>query len=224
MKRRLDTSTPITAAQLATWLRNIRVGRANHSEKILESLKARFEEEPLLFQEVFDSLANGVPNQERTFSLFLAVDLWKLLPATVWPVSQCEFFLASAEKDNNPEHAADFFQMYLSWFPSNGASVALAEAGFDLLARRPDVAKVLGNWNICEIGDWRNEQFERREEKSRKSAENRAHNVSYLTPRLTTIREGGEENALAWAAPIYLVSVAKLAKNLTGATWVKFFL
>jgi len=63
---------------------------------------------------------------------------------------------------------------------------------------------VLGSWNICAIENWRNEQFERREEESRKSAANRTHYVSYLTPRLTTIREGGEENALAWAAPIYL--------------------
>ena len=122
----------------------------------------------------------------------------------MWPVSQCEFFLAFAEKENDSERAADFFQMYLSWFPSDGASVALAEAGFDLLDRRPDVAKVLGNWNICEIENWRNDQFERREEESRKSAANRAHNIAYLTPRLTTIREGGEENVLAWAAAVYL--------------------
>jgi hypothetical protein len=179
LKRRLDTSTPITPASLARWLRSIRVGRDYHSEKTLTSLKALFEQEPSLFQEVFELLANVVSNRDRSFSLFLAVDLWKLLPRTVWPVSQCEFFLAFAEKENNSERAAALFHMYLSWFPSDGASVALSEAGFDLLDRRPDVAKVLGNWNICEIGNWRNDQFERREEKSRKSAANRTHNVSY---------------------------------------------
>jgi hypothetical protein len=204
LKRRLDTSTPITAAQLASWLRGIRVGRDYHSEKTLASLKARFEQEPSLFQKVFELLANVVPNQDRSFSLFLAVDLWKLLPATVWPVSQCEFFLASAEKDNNPERAADFFHMYLSWFPSNGASVALAEAGFDLLARRRDIANALGKWNVCKIEKWRVQQFKRREKKSRKNLANRAHNIAYLTPRLTTIRAGGEEHVLVWATQIYL--------------------
>ena len=196
LKRRLDIPTPITPASLASWLRSIRVGRDYPSETTLASLKARFEQEPSLFQEVFELRANVVPNQDRSLSLFLAVDLWKLLPRTVWPVSQCEFFLASAEKSNNPERAADFFHMYLSWFPSDGAPVALSEAGFDLLNRRTDVATVLGNWNICEIENWRNDQFERREEEIHKSAANRTHNVSYLTPRLTTIREGDEENAI----------------------------
>jgi len=204
LKRRLDTSTPITAAQLASWLRSIRVGRDHHPQKTLASLKARFEQEPSLFHKVFELLANVLPNQDRSFSLFLAVDLLKLLPATVWPVSQCAFFLASAEKHNNPERAADFFHMYISWFPSNGGSAALAEAGFDLLARRHDIAKALGKWNVCKIEKWREDQLKRREKKSRKRSANRAHNVAYLTPRLTTLREGGEENALVWAAPVYL--------------------
>lgn len=204
LKRRLDTSTPIMPAQLASWLRSIRVGRDHHPEKTLASLKARFDQEPTLFQKVFELLANFVPNQDRSFSLFLAVDLWKLLPATVWPVSQCEFFLASAEKDNNPERAADFFHMYLSWFPSTEASVALAESGFELLARRHDVARALGKWNICKIEKWREDQFKRREKKSRKRSAIRSQNVAYLTPRLTTIREGGEENALVWATQAYL--------------------
>lgn len=89
-------------------------------------------------------LANAVPNEERSFRLFVALDLWQLLPAAVWPVPQCEFFLACAEKENDPEHAADLFRMYLAWFLKEGASVALAEAGFDLLKRRRDVAKAPG--------------------------------------------------------------------------------
>ena len=56
--------------------------------------------------------------------------------------------------------------MYLARFPSEGASVALAEAGFDLLARRQNVTKVLGDWNICKIEKWRIEQWERREKES----------------------------------------------------------
>jgi hypothetical protein len=204
LTRRLDTSMAITASQLASWLRSIRVGRDHHSEKTLTSLTARFEREPSLFQKVFELLANVVANRDRPFSLFLAVDLWKLLPATVWPVSQCEFFLACAEKDNNPERAADFFQMYLSRFPTNGASVALAEAGFDLLARRHDIAKALGNWNVCKIERWKENQLKRREKKTRKRLANRAHNVAYLSPRLTALREGSEEHVLVWAALIYL--------------------
>lgn len=204
LKRRLDLSTPIIPAQLANWLLNIRVGRDRDRKKTLESLKERFGREPTLFQKVFDLLANPARNQERSFSLFLFVDLWKLLPATVWPISQSEFFLAYAEKDSDAEHAADYFRMYISSFPSTGATVSMAEAGFDLLDRRPDMAKVLGNWNICKIEKWRIDQFEEREEESRKNAENRATNISYLTPRLTSIRGGGEENALAWAAWIYL--------------------
>ena len=74
-----------------------------------------------------------MPNEERSFWLFVAHDLWQLLPATVWPVSQCEFFLARAEKEKDPERAADLFRMYLSWFPMEGASVALAEAGFEFV-------------------------------------------------------------------------------------------
>src|SRR5262249_33166520 len=125
LKRRLESLVPITPVQLASWLRNIRASRDRYSEKTLASLKVRFEQEPSLFVEVFELLANAIPNEERSFWLFVVDDLWQLLPATVWPVPQYEFFLAYAEKDDDPEHAADLFRMYVSWFPSEGASVAL---------------------------------------------------------------------------------------------------
>lgn len=165
---------------------------------------------------MFELLANLVPNRDRSFSLFLAIDIWKLLPPTVWPVSQCEYFLAAAEKENNSAHAAEYFHMYLSRFPSEGASGALAEAGFDLLSRRNDIAKALGKWNICKIEKWREDQLKRREKRSRKSLANRARITAYLTPRLTTIRAGSQENALVWAAQIYL-GFSDSMEDISGA-------
>lgn len=203
LKKRLESPTPITPVQLTSWLRNIRPSRVRHSETTLISLRVRFESEPSLFEEVFELLASDVPNEERSFWLFVAHDLWKLLPATVWSIPHCEFFLARAEKDNDPERAADLFRMYVSWLPER-ASVALAEAGFNLLNRRPEVEKILGDWNICKIEKWREEEWERQEEESRKHSEMRAQNIASLTPRLTTIREGREESALAKAAIVYL--------------------
>jgi hypothetical protein len=204
LKRRLESPTPITPVQLATWLRNMRGSRDRYSEKTLASLKERLGQDPSLFEEVFEQLAHAVPNEERSFWVFVAHDLWQVLPAMVWPVSQCEFFLRCAEKENDPERAGGLFRMYLSWFPKEGASAALAEAGFDFLNRRHDVGKALGNWNTCKIEKWRKDQLKWREKESRKNSVSRAQNVASLTPRLATIREGGEERALAWAAGIYL--------------------
>lgn len=204
LKRRLKSPKPIAPEQLACWLRNIQTGRNRYPEASLASLKARFEQEPALFEEVFELLANNVPNEERSFWLFIVSNLWQMLPAAVWPVPHCEFFLARAEKDNDPEHAADLFRMYVMWFPSEGASITIAEAGFALLARRPEVAKALGDWNICQIEKWRKDQWERQEQESHKRSTHRTESIAYLTPRLTTIREGREENALGWAAQVYL--------------------
>lgn len=203
LKRRLERPAPITPLQLASWLRNIQISRERDTEKTLASLQARFAQEPLLFEEVFELLANGVPNEAQSFWLFVAHDLWNLLPATVWPVPPCEFFLACAEKDNALGHAADLFRMYLSWFPKEGVSVKLAEAGFGLLDRRHDIAKALGNWQSCKIEKWHKEQWEWRENESRTHSINRAENVADYTPRLSTIREGSEEGPLAWAAMVY---------------------
>lgn len=203
LKRRLESSASITPLQLSSWLRNLRLSRDHYSDKTLASLKARFEQERTLFEEVFELLSSTVPNKERSFWLFIAHDLWELLPAFVWPVRQCEFFLAHAEKEKDPERAADLFRMYLSWFPMEGASVALAEAGFDLLDRRNDVAKALGNWNNCKIEKWQKDRWNRSEKERRKNLVSRDQNVAYLTPRLTTIREGGEERILGWATWVY---------------------
>ncbi len=203
LQRRLESPAPITAMQLISWLRNIRIGRERHPEEILTSLKARLKQKPSLFEEIFEFLVHNMPNEERSFWRFVVPDLWQLLPATVWPVPQCEFFLAQAEKHNDPDYAADFFRMYLICFPSEGASVALAEAGFDLLTRRPDIEKVLGDWNSDKIEKWQSDKNRLDEERHRRSA-NRAKNIAYCTPRLTSIQEGREERALAWAAPVYL--------------------
>src|SRR5437660_10252215 len=98
---------PCTDHSLTT-SQNIQVGRNRHPKPRLAALKARFEREPSLFEEVFEQLANIKPSKERSFLFFVAHDLWRLLPATVWPVPQCEFFLARAEKDNDPERGAVF--------------------------------------------------------------------------------------------------------------------
>jgi len=202
LKRRLESPAPITPTRLVGWLRHIQVGQDYHFKKAIASLKARFEQNPLLFEEVFELLATTVPNEEDSFSFFLVHDLEHMLPATVWPVPQSMFFLACAEKENDPERAADFFHMYLSWFPKEGASIALADAGFDLLDRRPDIARALGNWNICKIAKRRKAQ-QKRSAKASQQAVHRAQNIADLTPRLTTIREGVEEHTLVWAARVY---------------------
>lgn len=204
LKRRLESPSLITPAQLSSWLRNIWGAHDRKAEKTLSALKVRFEQDPLLFEEVFELLANDIPNEEHSFWLFVVNDLWELLPASVWPVPQCEFFLTHAEKEKNPEHAADLFRMYLMSFPVEGGSIALAEACMVLLDRRHDVAKVLGNWKSCKIEKWRKDQSQSLEEKSRKHAMTRAQNVAYLTPRLTMIREGREKQALVWATKIYM--------------------
>lgn len=201
-RRRLESPTPITPVQLADWLHNIGLERHRDRDKTLALLRARFEQEPLLFEEVFNLLEDATPNKERSFWLF--VGLWKLLPAEVWPVSQCEFSLARAEKEEDARRSADFFRVYLSSFPNEGADASLAEAGFALLDRRTDVARVLGNWRSCKIEEWRRDEWERREEEDHRRSANRAQNVAYCTPRLMAIREGVGEKALAWAAAVYL--------------------
>lgn len=203
LKRRLENSTPITPVQLSRWLQNMRVDREHYSEQTLASLKARFKQERTLFEEVFELLTNSLPNEDRSFWLFVSYDLEELLPAMVWPVPQCEFFLGQAEKEKDSERAADLFRMYLSWFPMEGASISLFEAGLDLLDRRNNVAKVLGNWKSCKIEKWRRDQLNSREIERQKNLINRDQNLVYLTPRLKTIREGGEEHILGWAARVY---------------------
>jgi hypothetical protein len=201
-KRRLENPAPITSTQLACWLQTLQGIREHHTDVIQPPLKARFKQDLPLFENVFELLA-AVPNEKTTFMFFLAHDLWQLLPATVWPVSQSEFFLARAEKTANPERAAEFFQMYLYRFPTESASVALAEAGFALVDRRADLANALGNWNVCKIEDWQRDQSTELEKERRERSANRTRNIAYLTPRLTTTREGCEENILAWATPVY---------------------
>jgi hypothetical protein len=204
MTRRLESPSAIKPIQLSNWLRHVWGIRDHKDEETIASLKTRFEQEPSLFEEVFELLANDVPNEERSFWLFVAHDLWQLLPAKVWPVPQCQFFLSRAEKEMNPEHSADLFRMYLSWFPVEGGSVTVSEAGLEFLDRRQDVAKVLGNWKSCKIEKWRRDQWKTQEKESHKHSLNRAKNIAFLTPRLPTIREGNEEAALGWSALVYL--------------------
>ena len=80
LKRRLEGSAPITPLQLAGWLRNLPLRRNQYSEKTLRALKARFEQEPTLFKTVFEHLSSIVPNNERSFWLFIFHDIWEILP------------------------------------------------------------------------------------------------------------------------------------------------
>jgi hypothetical protein len=204
LKRRLESPTPISPVQMAKWLRNSQTSQDRHSEETLASLKERFGKEPSLFEEVFELLARMVPEKEHSFGGFVSYDLWKLLPDAVWPVSKCEFFLACAEREKDPARAGELFRMYLSCFPIEGASVALAEAGFEYLGRRHDVEKALGNWKSCKIEKWRKNGQKRMVKEDRKNKVTRAKNVVYLLPRLAGIRSGGEEDALVWASKVYL--------------------
>ncbi|MBC2723246.1 MAG: hypothetical protein HGJ97_11280, partial [Desulfosporosinus sp.] len=203
LKRRLESPTLIMPSQLAKWLRNICLGRSRGSEKALALMKARFEQKPSLFEEVFYLLSNTNTNKERSFWLFVVHDLWQMLPETVWPVPHSEFFLTLAEKETDPQRAADLFRMYMNRFPSEGASVAFVESGINFLARRKDIAKIIGNWKSCKIEEHQKAEWRRSLKESRKQSINRAQNVASLTPLLMTIREGSEEHALAWAARVY---------------------
>lgn len=199
-ERRLSAPAPITAIQLSNWLRYMQYDRRDDHPKALAALKARFAHEPSLFAEIFELLATGEPNGESSYWSLVAHDLWQMLPASVWPITPAEFFLARAEKENDPERAVDLFRMYLSWFPLEGASTTLMETGFALVERRPDLAAALGDWRICKLEKWQTDQPKRREKERRRKLAERAENIAYLTPRLTLIREGGEERVLAWAA------------------------
>ncbi|RJX26764.1 MAG: hypothetical protein C4531_15055 [Desulfurivibrio sp.] len=201
--RRLSAPAPITAAQLSNWLRYMQNDRRDDHSESLAALKSRFAQEPSLFAEIFELLSTGVPNGERAYWSFVAHDLWQMLPASVWPTTPAEFFLARAEKENDPERAADLFRMYLSWFPLEGASVILMETGFALVERRPDLAAALGDWRICKLEKWQT-QPKLREKERRRMLAKRAENIAHLTPRLNLIQEGGEEGVLAWAALVFL--------------------
>jgi hypothetical protein len=122
----------------------------------------------------------------------------------VWPVSPCEFFLERAVSETDAERASGLFLAYLSWFPNERTSFALAEAGFKFLAHRPDVLKTLNDWNVCGIEEWRIDQSNALENEKKNKLENRTKNISHLSSRMTTLRNGSEEGALVWAAGVYL--------------------
>ena len=203
LRQRLESSVSIPSLQFASWLRNLHDLKYNYTEETLASLKARFEKEQPLFEKVFNHLSGMVTNGERPFWFFLQ-ELWKMLPSKVWPIPQCEFFLKHAKKNKDPERAADFFRMYLSWFPTEGAPVSLTEEGIDFMERRSDVSQVIGNWNSSIIPKWRKDQWEKKVNERLTKSNDRKQNIAFLTPRLTTIREGNDKQSLRWAAEVYI--------------------
>ena len=75
--RRLENPSPITPRRLSNWLRSMQVGRDRFSVKTQAALKVRFERDPLLFEKVFELLSHSVPSEERSFWVFLHLDLWE---------------------------------------------------------------------------------------------------------------------------------------------------
>lgn len=204
LERRLRNPAPFSAERLAGWLNNRPSGNNRYSAAMLASLKERFRTEPSLFDELYQRLLSTVPHKERSLESFLYYDLWKLLPAEVWPVPPCEFFLACAAKEDDPHRAGAQFKTYLWHIPVEGASVDLAEAGFEFVARRPDVGKALGNWQSCKIDQWRKNEQKRAMKEGRKEKVVRAQNVAALRHLLASIRNGSAEGTLVWALQIYL--------------------
>lgn len=203
--RRLTNTQPIAPAQLARWLRTIRFDRDRERDraKVHMALKARLAGDAGLFEATFECLATELLNAERSFWLFVAHDVWRMLPSTVWPMQPAAFLIARAEREMDASRAEDLFRMYLLTLPREGTTIELAEAGFALIARRKDVRKTIGRWNVCKIEKWRTDQVQQREKRDRKAAAARAKALAYLIPRLATIREGKDENALVWAIGAY---------------------
>ena len=168
-----------------------------YPEKTLVSLKARFEQDPSLFEKVFEVLANE-PNEERSFWLFVVHDVRQLLPATVWPVPQCQFFLALAEKENDPERGSRILPYVSVLLPSEGASVALAEAGCNAgspTGSGEDTRKLedLQDRRMAKgsVGETSKGDLE--------LSEARAQNITYFTPASQPF-EKEARNAILWAA------------------------
>lgn len=197
--RRLNAQAPIKPVELAKWLRSVLRGR-DHDKALLDALKARLAQEPGLLPELFNALSR---QNDSFFVVFVAHHLWQILPSSIWPVTPSVFFLDQARRESNTRRAAELFRMYIAWFPREGGTVALAEAGFDLVRDRPRLARELGKWNECPIEKWREEDWERRSRETEKRATVRAATIQQLTPRLADIAAGNYERTLVWATAIY---------------------
>ena len=198
--RRLENKTDITPEQLSSWLKYLKIGEDDCFKKALVILKSRFETDPLLFEKVFELHANSLSGEEPSFWLFLCHDIREYIPAEVWPVSQCEFFLAKAETENNLERAADLFRMYLGCLPNEGLSIDTANNGFNFINRRPYVEKILGNWKSREIPEGLTKRLQRNEDK----CNDREKAIRYFTSHLDAIRNGVDEQALQFAAQAFM--------------------
>lgn len=201
LRRRLDDPRPIAPARLLGWLEFVLTKRNVFREKVMISLQDRLKREPSLFEGMFDIYATQ--DDKHSFRLRVTHYVWKLLPLSVWPFNQSEFLLNKANVCSEPEKAAVLFHMYLTSLASEGPPLALAQAGWEFLERRPDVGALLGDWTRCEIGEWRHEDLKRQRTEEAERLANRRKNIAYLTPRLTAVREGKEEDVLGWAALHY---------------------
>jgi len=203
LMRRLKSSIQIIPKQLSMWLFYLRIGRYHYSKDTISLIKELFIGTPLLFEKVFLLLTNIANKGEYSFWHFLFHDLREILPDAIWPVPKCEFYLYISEKEIDPEKASYYFRMYLSCFPTNNASIELANNGLAFISRRPDVELFLKNWKICEIEEWRLEDYNRRNKMEMDYIQTRNNNIAYISPRLLSIREGAEEHVLYWATKVY---------------------
>jgi hypothetical protein len=204
LKRRLCLAAPPSAAQLCKWLHSLRLERDGSSDEVDRSLKLLFAREQGLFEAVFDRLSVKVTTQDRSFWLFVAHDVWVLLPSMVWPEPHAEFFLRRAAKETTPDRAADLFRMFLSRLPPDGGSANICDEAWEVIAVRRDLRDTLGGWTSCEIPQWRLAQFRRKEQRTQGQIETRDKNVSYLESRVASIEAGIDQKALEWAASAYL--------------------
>ena len=179
LKRRLCLAAPPSAAQLCKWLHSLRLERDGSSDEVDRSLKLLFAREQGLFEAVFDRLSVKVTTQDRSFWLFVAHDVWVLLPSMVWPEPHAEFFLRRAAKETTPDRAADLVRMFLSRLPPDGGSANICDEAWEVIAVRRDLRDTLGGWTSCEIPQWRLARFRRKEQRTQEQIETRDKNVSF---------------------------------------------
>jgi hypothetical protein len=210
--RRLESVDLIDLKAVAPALLAIRRNGQREESALTKGLGLRLAREPSLLHPLFDALAEE--DAAHSLWVFASYHLWEVMPGSIWPVSPSSFMLERAEREAVTERAADFFRLYVAWFPRSDGDALLAEAGFSFLDRRPDVAGALGDWHFCEIDEWRLAQYRRRTENAERKVEVRRTNVEHFMPRLNEVASGAAQHELRWAAQVFFGAIA----GVTGAT------
>lgn len=202
--RRLHIPRSISPEQLARWLGNMSVERSSGNDNLVAAIKARFAQEPQLFQLVFDQLySQHAFATEHDQWMFIVNDVWETLPLVLWPDAQAEFFLDRAKHEPNAEHAANFFRLFLQHLRTSGVDLDLAESAHNLVVSRADLSSVLGDWTVHQIDPWRIERWKEASKRAEQKIKDRAANISQLTPHQNEIR-AGTHSAVGWGANVFL--------------------